>query len=199
MNGAQEIERLKREIERLQKALGERQQLSAPLPQSLLENYEFVADCARYAENLISEAAVRKKYGFSEKTWENLGKDDALVERIEEEKLQRIRNGSAKREKAQQLIVKGPDVLDSIIMDAKANARHKVDAIKTLDALAANGPQAAQEEDRVIVTINLGSDVLRFDKAVKPTPADTNTLDATPGLPGFMIAARKDDRGGEPI
>src|SRR5262245_36060194 len=72
MNGAQEIERLKREIERLQKALGERQQLSAPLPQSLLENYEFVADCARYAENLISEAAVRKKYGFSEKTWENL-------------------------------------------------------------------------------------------------------------------------------
>jgi len=194
MNAQDEIERLKHEVERLQKALGERQQLSAPLPQSLLENYEFVADCARYAENLISEAAVRKKYGFSEKTWENLGKDDALVERIEEEKLQRIRNGSAKREKAQQLIVKGPEILDGIMSDAKASPKHKVDAIKTLDALAANGPQTAAEQDRVIVRIDLtagGGDVLRFDHAVKPIPpGDAKVIEhepSTPGLPGFAV------------
>src|SRR5215471_4648736 len=149
-----EIAQLKLEVEQLRKALGERQQLSAPNLPSLRDNYEFVVDLARFSEGLFTEAAVRKKYHFDESTWESLGKDDALVERIEAEKLQRIRNGSAKRERAQQLVVKGPDVLDSIMMDTKASPKHKVDAIKTLDALAANGPQAA-EQDRVIVNIKI--------------------------------------------
>jgi len=191
-----EIERLREEVAELRKALGERQQLSAPNLPSLRDNYEFVLDCARYSEGLATEAAVRKKYHFDERTWESLGKDDALVERIEEEKLRRVRDGSFKRERSQQLVTKAPDVLDTIMTDTKTSPKHKVDAIKTLDVLAANGPQAAQEEDRVIVTINLGSDVLRFDKAVKPTPADTNTIDATPGLPGFMIPARKGGNDG---
>jgi len=131
----------------------------------------------------ISEAAVRKKYHFDESTWESLGKDDALVERIEAEKLQRIRNGSAKREKAQQLIVKGPEILDGIMSDSKASPKHKVDAIKTLDALAANGPRAAEEQDRVVITINLGGDEkLVVDTLVKPIPPNTDgkIIDATP-------------------
>ena len=75
--------------------------------------------------------------------------------------------------------------------DAKASPKHKVDAIKTLDALAANGPQAAAEQDRVIVTINLGGDVLRFDHAVKPRPPnDAKVIEhdsSTPGVPGFAV------------
>jgi hypothetical protein len=125
--------------------------------QSLLEDHEFIADCCRFAEGITSEAAVRKKYHFSEEAWERLGVDDKLIEAVEAEKVRRIRSGEAKREKAQQHIVKGPDILNDIMSDAKASPKHKVDAIKTLDALAANGPQAAAEQDRVIVTINLAA------------------------------------------
>ena len=55
---------------------------------------------ARYAENILSEAAVKKKYHFDDATWESLGSNDALVEAIEAEKVRRIRNGSTKRERA---------------------------------------------------------------------------------------------------
>src|SRR5262249_20761552 len=58
--------------------------------QSLIEDVEFITDCARFAENLISEQAVRKKYHSSEEAWERLGQDDALVEAIELEKTRRI-------------------------------------------------------------------------------------------------------------
>jgi hypothetical protein len=67
----------------------------------LRENHELVLDLCRYAENLASESAIRKKWRLSEEIWEALGGDDALIRAIEEEKTRRIRNGAAKRELAQ--------------------------------------------------------------------------------------------------
>jgi len=66
---------------------------------------ELIVDCVRFAEGLLTEAAVRKKYRFEDNAWEALGSNDELVEKIEAEKLRRIRDGSAKREKAQQLLI----------------------------------------------------------------------------------------------
>src|SRR5262249_23182039 len=48
-----EIAQLKLEVEQLRKALGERQQLSAPNLPSLRDNYEFVIDLARFSEGLL--------------------------------------------------------------------------------------------------------------------------------------------------
>ena len=45
---------------------------------------------------------------MTDDVWASLGDNDELVEAIEAEKLRRIRNGSAKREKAQQHITLGP-------------------------------------------------------------------------------------------
>jgi hypothetical protein len=45
----------------------------------LADNQEFIADCCRFAENILTEAAVRKKYRLAESTWEALGNDDILV------------------------------------------------------------------------------------------------------------------------
>src|SRR5262249_27220320 len=148
--------------------------------QSLLEDHEFIADCCRFAEGITSEAAVRKKYHFSEEAWERLGVDDKLIEAVELEKTRRIRSGEAKREKAQQHIVKGPDILNDIMCDTKASPKHKVDAIKTLDALAANGSGAAPEQDRVVIRIDLtagGGEVVEFDKTIRPQPSDVNIID----------------------
>src|SRR5262245_39189970 len=124
-------------------------------PTSLLENHEFITDCARYAEGLMSEAEVKKRHHFDDATWELLGENDMLVEAIEVEKTRRIRNGSTKRERAQKLVAQAPGVLGDIMLDASASPKHRIDSAKVLDTFAANGPGAAPASERFVITINI--------------------------------------------
>ena len=168
----------------------------------LIENHEFIADLARYAEGLLSEQQVKKKYHFDDATWERLGEDDALVEAIEAEKTRRIRNGSTKRERAQQLVAQAPGVLGDIMLDASASPKHRIDASKTLDAFAANGPEAAPAADRFVITINLGGDVERYSKsiAINANDVDPNDIDTAPrGLIAGIAAKKRDGGDGEPL
>ena len=177
-------------------------------PTSLIENHEFIADCARYAEGLLSEKDVKKRHHFDDNTWESLGNNEKLIEAIEAEKVRRIRNGSTKRERAQQLVVQAPGVLGDIMLDASASPKHRIDSAKALDAFAANGPEAAPASDRFQIIINLGDDVLKFDKSIEINPndidphnTDPNNIDTTPQKLLAVIAAnkRKDDDGGGAI
>jgi hypothetical protein len=151
---------------------------------------ELVADCVRFAEGLLDERAIRKKYRFDDSAWEALGSNDELVEKIEAEKLRRIRDGSAKREKSQLLITKAPGILDGIMSDPSASPRHRVDAIRTLDGFAANGPQTAPAGDRFVITINLGSDVdgkpvvEHYNKSIA-----VNVNDGVDDVPPDVVAA----------
>ena len=139
-----EIERLKREVERLQKALEAKQQVSVASP-ALINNHELIEDLARYQEGLWTQQQVKKRWRevIDEKTWNELGSDDELVRAIEARRVQRVRSGAFKRELAQKHIIKAPDILEKIMSDDSANARHRVDSIKALDALADPGPQTA--------------------------------------------------------
>ena len=56
-------------------------------PAHLENDLEFIADCCRFAENILTEAQVRKKYRLPDDVWEKLGDDDKLVEKIEAEKI----------------------------------------------------------------------------------------------------------------
>src|SRR5262249_3399499 len=152
-----EIEQLKREIERLQKALNDRQQVSVASP-SLIDNQELITDLARYAEGLLSEAAVKKKYRFTDEIWQSLGEDDALVEAIEAEKVRRTRNGATARERAQQHFATAPNVLGNILNDDGVSPRHKIESARELRAIAATGPEEAQAADRFVIHIDLGED-----------------------------------------
>src|SRR6476620_8795472 len=89
---------------------------------------ELIIDCCRFQEEILTEKQVRKKYRFSNDDWNRLGENDELVEKIEAERLRRVRDGSSKREKAQLLVVRAPDVAASIMLDDQANARHRLDA-----------------------------------------------------------------------
>ena len=84
------------------------------MPRSKLptkDDLGFVQDMARYAEGgITTEQEIRKKYRLSDDAWNALGSDDELVRTITEEKTRRIRDGSSKREKAQLLVVKAPEV-----------------------------------------------------------------------------------------
>jgi hypothetical protein len=177
---------------------------------SLIDNDTFVSDMARYAEGSLTEKQIRKKYRFDDATWEKMADDEILCEAIEAEKIRRIRDGSAKRELAQKHIVRGPDVLNTIMLDAGASPRHRVDAIKTLDAIATPPAQAAPaDRDRFIIQINLGTDadgkeiVQRFNKSIaplKPNEIDPNDLDSAPqDVIAAIAAKKKDDSSGEPV
>ena len=169
-------------------------------PASLIENREFISDMCRFSEGIVSEKALRKKYRLAESDWEKLN-DDELVRAIEEESLRRVRDGSAKKEKAQQLVVKAPDVLSGILLDNTANARHRIDSAKTLNDFASNGPESAPASDRFIITINLGEDVLRFNKSIKPDANDIDPFNDVDTGVIAAIAAKKitESGGGEPV
>src|SRR3954467_5687252 len=92
-------------------------------PARLEENLEFVSDCCRYVENIATEESIRKKWHFDNTTWAKLGNDEKLIEAIEAEKVRRIKNGQQKRERAQVLITKAPDILDSIATNENASPR----------------------------------------------------------------------------
>jgi hypothetical protein len=141
------------------------------LTKSLHENSELITSLCRFAEGLETESSVRKRWRLSEETWELLGSDDELVRAIEEEKIRRVRSGQLKREKAQAHIVRGVDVLATIMDDPKANNRHRVDSIKALDSLTGD-PQAAPEQERIFIRIDLSADTR--------DPKDVLTIEATP-------------------
>jgi hypothetical protein len=141
------------------------------------DNQGLIRDLARFSEGLLSEAFIKKKYNFDAAIWEAFGGDDKLVEMVEDEKIRRIRDGSVKRERAQNEIIDAPPILGGIMRDPNANERHKIDSIKALDALASTGAEAAPgASDRFIIQINLGEDVLKFNKSVKPNPHDIDPL-----------------------
>lgn len=145
----------------------------------LEDNLEFVVDLCRFAENILTEQQVKKKHRFTDEVWSKLGSDDGLVEKIEAEKIRRIRDGSSKREKAQLLVVPAPDVVASIMMDPDANPRHR------------------RQQTDFQITINLGADTaLKFDKSIEVNPHEVNPFNDT----GPMIAAKKrEEDGGEPV
>jgi hypothetical protein len=49
---------------------------------ALVEDQGFINDMCRFSENILSEAAIRKKYRLTESDWEKLNDDD-LVRAIE--------------------------------------------------------------------------------------------------------------------
>jgi len=168
---------------------------------SLLDNTEFVVDLCRFAENLASEAQIRKKYRLSDASWETLGANDTLVEQTEAEKLRRERLGLTARERAQRAFSRVPTVLDGILNDDSASPRHRIESAKELRVIADNGPEATPAADIFRIVINLGGDQIKIDKALgKVDPHDGEVIDGTHGLlPVIAARKREDDGSGEPV
>jgi hypothetical protein len=108
----------------------------------LIDDDDFVLAMARFADGVWTESQIKRKFRFDDATWQKLGSDDRLVEKIEALKELRIRRGDTKRERAQQRVIQAPAVLENIMMSADASPKHRIDAAKALDAFA-NGPEAA--------------------------------------------------------
>ena len=126
------------------------------------------------------------------------GRERQLVELVEACKLRRIRTGATKRERAQIEIVDGPPILGKIMRDPGSNARHVIDSVKTLDALASTGAEAAAAGARFEITINLGADhIEHYSKsiAIDANDTDPNDIDTTDVI--AAIATNKPKDGGD--
>jgi hypothetical protein len=128
---------------------------------------QFVVDCTRAAEGLVTDKELVEKYEISPADWQNITKDTALIRAIQAERDRRVRSGTAARESAARHFVKAPTILDKIMSDEQANARHRIEAIRELRQTAVPENQNAQpQSDRFIITINLGADVEVYNKSI---------------------------------
>jgi hypothetical protein len=107
-----------------------------------------------------------------------------------------------KRERAQLLVVKAPDVLGGIMNSTEANDRHRIDACKTLNDFAANGQAGVPAADRFQIVINLGADldgkpiVEKYDRsiAIDVNDVDPNHVDEGPRKVYPVIENKRDDQ-----
>jgi hypothetical protein len=135
---------------------------------------QFVTDCTRAAEGLITDKELAEKYELSPADWQNITKDVALGRAIRAERERRVHNGAAVREAAAKHFLKAPGILDGIMSDAYSNPRHKIEAIRELrqTAIGDNTDRPA-EADRFIITINLGEGhVETYNKSIEINPTD---------------------------
>jgi hypothetical protein len=157
----------------------------------------FIADCCRFAEQILTEQQVRKRWRLTDADWERLGSDEKLIEAIEIESVRRVRNGASAREKAQQVFVRTPTVLESILDDKSMSPRHRIEAAREIRAVAAAGPEAQTTAERFVITINLGEDRLLINKPIAVGRLDDNgeIINDTP----TQKLLERNDSDGEPI
>jgi hypothetical protein len=169
-------------------------------PTSLIDDQDFILAMARYADGLATEAQIKKRFRFDDETWNRLGADDKLVEKIELEKARRCRTGETAREKAQAHFTTIPDELNKLVRDPSVSPRYKIDASRELRVCAANGPESTPATaDRFQIIIRLDADTtLKFDKPLAIGPDDSKDIDST-SQESIPMIEREDDDGGESV
>jgi hypothetical protein len=139
---------------------------------------QFVVDCTRAAEGLVTDKELVEKYEISPADFGNIAKDTALIRAIQAERNRRVHNGTAARESAARHFIKAPTILDKIMSDEQANARHRIEAIREMRQVAVpenqNNPS---QSERFIIRIDLtaggdSEDVLTFNKSIAVSPDD---------------------------
>src|SRR5262245_22031730 len=163
-----------------------------------IEDDELIESLARFADGTLSQAQVKSRHHLTDEEWLALSSNDKLVELVEACKLRRIRSGATKRERAQIEMIDAPPILAGIMRNPDANERHRIDSIKTLDALANTGAEAAAAGARFEITINLGADeTLRFSKAIAIDPNDVDPFNDTDNTPQQVLAAIPKKKDGD--
>jgi len=151
---------------------------STPVDLTSDVGHQFVVDCTRAAEGLLTDRELAEKWELSPADWQSITKDMALGHAIRAERERRVRSGTAVREAAAKHLVKGPGILDSIMSGEDSNPRHKIEAFKELRQTAAIGDGAeGRSGDRILIQINLGADVETYNKSRAIDPNDTDPND----------------------
>jgi|SRR5262245_2942051 len=136
--------------------------------------HQFITDCVRAGEGLLTDKEVVEKYEVPPEEWKAIIENTVLIRAIRAESERRVRNGTAARESAAKIFAKTPTILGEILTDKAASPRNRIESARELRATA-TGPgaeSAADSGDKFIITINLGADgtdhIEHYEKPIKP-------------------------------
>lgn len=100
---------------------------------------QFVRDCARNVEGLISDGDIMLKYGLSPKDWGDIRNNQALLRAIQVEHNRRVLNNVQLQEGSAKILSNAPGILGDILNNDLSNPRHKIEAFKVLGQTAMAG------------------------------------------------------------
>jgi len=123
-----------------------------------LAGQHFVTDCARHIEGCLSESDIKNKWGLSDLAWQRLADNVKLLSAVSRAREQRILNGDAAREGAQQGLANAPAVLADILANEKLSPRHRIEAARELRQAAGSGDLPVSSREAFVISINLGGD-----------------------------------------
>jgi hypothetical protein len=119
---------------------------------------QFVTDCCRNLEKLLSDKEVQQKWGLSDATWAGLASNTSLLTAVRAERTRRVHSGEAVREASQYQLLRAPNVLGGILTDENTAPRHRIEAAKELRQAAGDAVEAMNEKEKFTLIINLGGD-----------------------------------------
>jgi hypothetical protein len=133
------------------------------------EGREFVADCVRAGEGLITDAELREKYEIAANVWKGITKNKTLVQAIRTESERRVRTGVAAQEAAAKHYAKAPNYLNDLMVDPKTHPKFRIESAKELRATAiGNDNGGASNVDKFVININLGAKSEYYEFTPKP-------------------------------
>jgi hypothetical protein len=150
----------------------------------------FCLDVCRHLDDLLSAGQLRAKYGLvDEAAWQALAENEPLQRAIAAAKTRRIHDGSAARERAAHLFVEAPNVLGTIMSDAAANPRHRIEAAKEMRQIAIPGSdKPADQRERFVIHINFGTQKVHRDIELTPVKQEIECEDDLPAPRATGIA-----------
>jgi hypothetical protein len=147
--------------------------------------HAFAVDCCRFVEGLVSEEALKKKYQLDDAGWRQLELIEPLQLLVGRVKEERIRDGTAQREKASLHWLSAVDVIHGIIQDPATPARSRIDGARELRACAGAGGAEANTpaNERFIINISFGTHKVTKDVELKPVAREPLTIEGEDDLP----------------
>jgi hypothetical protein len=144
----------------------------------------FVEDVCRMLETNTSAEALRTKYGLlDDGAWADLSANEPLQRLVGAQKEKRIRDGATQREKASLRWNSAIDVVNSIVQDPAASAKHRLDGAKELRACAVAGSEAdkqAGDKERYIINIRFGGNTIHKELELKPIAPERKEEESPP-------------------
>jgi hypothetical protein len=121
--------------------------------------HAFTADCARNTEGIMTDAAVKSKWGLTDDAWTALAQNEPLLQAVSKERQRRISSGLATIEAAHKQLTKAPGILGEMLSNDELSPRHRIEAARELRAIAHNDDsKLTKPTETFSLTINLGAD-----------------------------------------
>jgi hypothetical protein len=153
--------------------------------------HAFATDAVRFIEGLLTEEQLRKKYQLDDAGWKGLADNEPLQLLVGRLKEERVREGTAGREKAAHRWISAIDVVDAIVQDPTASAKHRLDGARELRQAATNSDAntPANDRDRISIRINFGPVKLHREMDLKPVKPEHDEEDK----PMKLIEPKRDE------